>query len=138
MIQRNVARIGYAEIEPYPNNKAVIAHWLRFAEPNGRLHAQCGPSTNDAARTLGVSSLGFGQRVLAHLLAGTSEAKPTPIYNDLRARPGHLPARAKAVIQLVQNGGPSQMDLFDPKPVLAKYAVQPLPDRVEIPPARQH
>ena len=35
---------------------------------------------------LGVSSLGFGQIALAHLLAGTSEAAPTPIYNDLRAR----------------------------------------------------
>ncbi len=81
---------------------------------------------------LGVSSLGFGQIALSHLLAANSEAAPTPIYNDLRARKGHFPARAKAVIQLVQNGGPSQMDLFDPKPLLAKYAGQPHPDGVEI------
>ena len=81
---------------------------------------------------LGLSSLGFGQIALSHLLAQTSEAASVPIYNDLRARKGHFPGRAKAVIQLVQNGGPSQMDLFDPKPMLAKYAGQPHPDGVEI------
>ncbi|MGH9629865.1 MAG: DUF1501 domain-containing protein, partial [Bryobacteraceae bacterium] len=32
----------------------------------------------------------------------------------------HFAPRAKAVIQLMQNGGPSQMDLFDPKPLLSK------------------
>ena len=81
---------------------------------------------------LGLSSLGFGQIALSHLLAQTSGAASAPIHNDLRARKGHFPARAKAVIQLVQNGGPSQMDLFDPKPMLAKYAGQPHPDGVEI------
>ena len=81
---------------------------------------------------LGVSSLGFGQIALAHLLADASEAAQVPVYNDLRARKGHFPGRAKSVIQLVQNGGPSQMDLFDPKPMLAKYAGQPHPDGVEI------
>ena len=81
---------------------------------------------------LGLSSLGFGQIALSHLLAQTSEAASAPIHNDLRSRMGHFPARAKAVIQLVQNGGPSQMDLFDPKPMLAKYAGQPHPDGVEI------
>ena len=81
---------------------------------------------------LGLSSLGFGQIALSHLLAQTSEAASVPTYNDIRARKGHFPGRAKAVIQLVQNGGPSQMDLFDPKPMLAKYAGQPHPDGVEI------
>ncbi len=52
--------------------------------------------------------------------------------NDLQPRPVHFPAQATAVIQLVQNGGPSQMDLFDPKPVLQKLAGQPLPGGVEI------
>ncbi|MBM3775317.1 MAG: DUF1501 domain-containing protein, partial [Acidobacteria bacterium] len=40
--------------------------------------------------------------------------------SGLRPQPGHFPERAKAVIQLVQNGGPSQVDLFDPKPELQK------------------
>ena len=39
---------------------------------------------------------------------------------DLKPRAGHLEPRANAVIHLVMNGGPSQMDLFDPKPELDK------------------
>ncbi len=74
-------------------------------------------------RLLQQSTLGFGGIVLADLLRAN---------NDLKARPVHFPAKAKAVIQLVQNGGPSQMDLFDPKPLLKKLAGQPLPGGVEI------
>lgn len=40
---------------------------------------------------------------------------------DLKPRAPHFPPRAKAVIQLFMNGGPSQMDLFDPKPMLDKH-----------------
>src|SRR5262249_46053772 len=50
---------------------------------------------------------------------------------SLEPRPGHFPARAKAVIQLMQNGGPSQMDLFDPKPELQKRDGRPIPGTVE-------
>ncbi len=39
---------------------------------------------------------------------------------DLTPRSGHFEPKAKAVIQLFMNGGPSQMDLFDPKPELDK------------------
>ncbi len=39
-------------------------------------------------------------------------------HADLKPRRPHFPARAKAVIQLFMNGGPSQVDLFDPKPML--------------------
>ena len=35
---------------------------------------------------------------------------------NLLPRPAHFPPRAKSVIHLFMNGGPSQMDLFDPKP----------------------
>ncbi len=48
-----------------------------------------------------------------------------PRLYDLKAKPPHHPPRAKSVIQLFMNGGPSQVDLFDPKPALAKYAGQP-------------
>lgn len=40
----------------------------------------------------------------------------------------HFPARAKRVIWLFMHGGPSHMDLFDPKPALTRYAGQPLPE----------
>jgi len=39
----------------------------------------------------------------------------------------HFPAKAKHVIHLFMNGGPSHVDTFDPKPSLAKYAGQKLP-----------
>jgi uncharacterized protein DUF1501 len=41
---------------------------------------------------------------------------------DLKARSPHFSAKAKSVIQLFMNGGPSQVDLFDPKPTLTKFA----------------
>jgi len=40
---------------------------------------------------------------------------------SLAARRPHFPARANSVIHLFMNGGPSQMDLFDPKPALDKH-----------------
>lgn len=40
----------------------------------------------------------------------------------------HFAARAKRVISLFMHGGPSHVDLFDPKPVLSRFAGQPLPD----------
>src|SRR4029453_18054290 len=43
---------------------------------------------------------------------------------DWKPRTPHFPAKAKAVIQLFMHGGPSQVDLFDPKPLLEKYAGQ--------------
>jgi len=42
-------------------------------------------------------------------------------------KPRQYPAKAKSCIFLMMNGGPSQMDTFDPKPALEKYAGQPLP-----------
>jgi hypothetical protein len=45
----------------------------------------------------------------------------TPRVFDLRPKTPKHRARAKAVIQLFQNGGPSQVDLFDPKPALERH-----------------
>ena len=90
-------------------------------------------------KLLGLSGFGLGHLVLADLLGGrtlygakTNTTTHVPIYGDLRARTTHFPAPAKSVIQLIQNGGPSQMDLFDPKPELTRLAGQPHPDGVEI------
>src|SRR5262249_5335891 len=65
------------------------------------------------------SSLGFGALALTYLL-GKDELLAAESAVDLRPRPGHFPAKANAVILLFQNGGPSQVDLFDPKPELEK------------------
>jgi hypothetical protein len=66
---------------------------------------------------------GFGSVALSSLLA---EAAPAA-DNGLKPRTPHFPARAKAVIQLFMHGGPSHVDLLDPKPMLAKYDGKPPP-----------
>ena len=58
---------------------------------------------------------GFAGVALAGMLAADEPRKP------------HLPTKVKSVIFLMMNGGPSQVDTFDPKPALEKYAGQPLP-----------
>jgi hypothetical protein len=60
---------------------------------------------------------GFGGLALSSLLA---EAAPAAGH-DLKPRKPHFPERARAVIQLFMHGGPSHVDLLDPKPMLAKY-----------------
>jgi hypothetical protein len=67
---------------------------------------------------------GFGMLALAGLLdqqklLATSE--PAPGLNPLAPRPSHFPAKAKSVIWLFMNGGPSQVDTWDYKPELAKH-----------------
>lgn len=61
---------------------------------------------------------------------GASAAEQKHLVQDLKPRPPHFPARAKAVIHLFMNGGPSQMDLFDPKPMLDKHHGKPYFDRI--------
>ena len=51
--------------------------------------------------------------------AGTQADADMP-YTSLSPRQTHFPVRAQSVIHLYMNGGPSQMDLFDPKPMLDK------------------
>src|SRR5438477_1276141 len=84
---------------------------------------------------LAKSGLGFGSLALSWLLSqerGFAEApRVAAVPMDLKPRAGHFPGRAKAVIQLMQNGGPSQMDLFDNKPELTKRSGQPHPLKVE-------
>ena len=68
--------------------------------------------------------LGFGGLALSQMLSSGSSA------NDLSSDKTHFPAKAKRVIYLFQSGGPSQMDLYDHKPVLKEMHGQQLPDNV--------
>jgi hypothetical protein len=72
---------------------------------------------------------GCGALALSWLLArdGLAVANP-PSANPLAAKPPHHEARAKAVIFLFMVGGPSHIDLFDPKPQLSRRHGQPLPE----------
>jgi hypothetical protein len=71
---------------------------------------------------------GLGAIAFDWLNFGQSAEKPTSRTNPLAARKPHFPARAKSVIFLFMVGGPSQIDLFDPKPALQKWQGKPLPD----------
>ena len=66
---------------------------------------------------------GIGALALASLLRDDAHAAPNP----LAPRLPHFAPRAKRVLWLFMHGGPSHMDLWDPKPDLIKYAGQPLP-----------
>ncbi|HJT75757.1 MAG TPA: DUF1501 domain-containing protein [Gemmataceae bacterium] len=74
------------------------------------------------------SGMGFAALGLAGLMndGGLLADEPNAV-NPLAPRRPHFPARAKRVIHLFMNGGPSHVDTFDPKPLLAKYAGKPLP-----------
>jgi hypothetical protein len=82
---------------------------------------------------LGFTAGGLGWLAFSHLCAlerGTARAQSLPATAaPLAPRPPHHPARAKAVICLFQHGGPSQMDLFDPKPELTKWNGKDYPDK---------
>ena len=70
---------------------------------------------------------GFGALALAGLMGGRAGAGETA-GGALPAGQRHVPARAKSVIFLFMEGGPSHLDLFDPKPLLNKLAGQKLPE----------
>lgn len=73
---------------------------------------------------------GLGALGLAGLLrdagwvTSASGAEPT---NPLAPRPPQFAAKARNIIHIYLNGGPSHVDTFDPKPALARWAGKPLP-----------
>ena len=74
------------------------------------------------------SGAGFGRMALAFLLQrDLLTASASEIINPLAPKRPHLPIKSKSVIFLFMAGGPSQMDTFDPKPLLNKLEGQPLP-----------
>ena len=78
---------------------------------------------------------GFGTLALAALMQAEAHAAPPPpdatapdtAANPLAARPPMFPAKVKRVIFLFMPGGPSHVDLWDPKPRLAEKNGEPLP-----------
>lgn len=65
---------------------------------------------------------------MASLLSDEGLAAGKTTKDPLQAKEPHFPPRAKRVIYLFMHGGPSHVDLFDPKPDLVKYGGQPLPE----------
>ena len=72
---------------------------------------------------------GLGAIALQWMLARDARGEASrPGTNPLMAKKPHFPGKAKRVIFLFMVGGPSQMDLFDPKPALTKWHGKPLPE----------
>ncbi|MCR9200054.1 MAG: DUF1501 domain-containing protein [Planctomycetaceae bacterium] len=93
-------------------------------------------------RFLATAGGGMGMLACAALhqsQGGTTMAANAMVANNMAASTvassqraaaelSHFAARAKRVIWLFMHGGPSHVDLFDPKPALTRYSGQPLPD----------
>lgn len=67
--------------------------------------------------------MGMGGLMLSSLQAESAHASA----DQLALKAPHFAGKAKHVIHLFMNGGPSHLDTFDPKPILDKYAGKPLP-----------
>ncbi len=86
---------------------------------------------------LGAGAFGLGTTALAWLLqqegllAAPARPELEPQHYDLNPKPGHHPARARAMISLMMIGGPSHMDLFDPKPLLKQYEGRKFPGELK-------
>jgi hypothetical protein len=78
----------------------------------------------DCLKTFGT---GFGMTAFAGLAGAAVNNSPLNT-NPLAPKPPQFPASAKHVIFLFLNGGPSQVDTFDPKPMLDKFSGKPVPD----------
>jgi uncharacterized protein DUF1501 len=78
---------------------------------------------------LGRTAQGFGAVALSALLAEWSEGKTT--QPDASAASPHHAAKARSVIFLYMDGGPSQMDTFDPKPRLTRDNGKPFAAKME-------
>lgn len=101
------------------NGQQVDAHVERHSFPeSNRSIVQALPDRRDFFSRVGTGICGAA---LLHLLGRESGANSIQEVPSLAPRRAIRPAQAKSVIHLFMNGGPSQMDLFDPKPELDKH-----------------
>jgi hypothetical protein len=71
--------------------------------------------------------MGLGAMALSGLMAEAGLNAAPNVLNPLSPRPPQFPAKAKRVVHLFMNGGPSHVDTFDPKPMLTKFHGKPVP-----------
>ena len=73
------------------------------------------------------SGVGMGTLGLAGILSDETSSLQAANTNPMAPKKPHFPGKAKAVIHLFLNGGPSQVDTFDPKPKLQEYHGKAIP-----------
>src|SRR5436190_11032821 len=98
------------------------------------LYACSQPGVNSRRWFLKECGLGLGKIALGSLLTeaflSNARAATAAATEALKLRAPHFPGKAKRVIHLFMAGAPSQLDLFDYKPELAKLEGKPLPPSV--------
>lgn len=82
------------------------------------------------------AAVGFGAMALNSILQqqklyGAESASAKERIYDLKPKPPMFPAQAKRVIFIYIGGGPSTIDMWDPKPALSKYNGQPAPFEIK-------
>ncbi|MEL7500153.1 MAG: DUF1501 domain-containing protein [Planctomycetota bacterium] len=77
------------------------------------------------------AACGFGSVALCSLLAGSSYARLVDDDQDLQTTGTHFAPKVKRVVYLYMDGGPSQVDTFDPKPKLDKENGKPFKMKIE-------
>ncbi|RLT15685.1 MAG: DUF1501 domain-containing protein, partial [Planctomycetota bacterium] len=85
--------------------------------------------------SLGAAALGLlegqaGFELVQSASAAASDPSAARVHPPLAGLPHHAP-KAKSVIYIHTNGGPSQIDLWDYKPGLHKFFDQPIPPSVQ-------
>ncbi|NQW48197.1 MAG: DUF1501 domain-containing protein [Planctomycetes bacterium] len=76
------------------------------------------------------TGMGLGWLGAASLLQQESASAGSAAATSMAPRPPHFPARARAVIHLFANGGPSHLDTFDRKVALEHYAGREIPNKL--------
>src|SRR5438874_1779930 len=99
---------------------------------NLRTMVNCGRRRFLAASTFGVGSVALAWLLHRDRLLAAPEKPPLePRHFDLKPKAPHFPPRARAMISLFMQGGPSHLDLLDPKPEMAKYDGKPFPGSIK-------
>ncbi len=103
--------------------------------PSKTVRRRAKPAQPSRRTFLSRTGSGLGSIALAHLLNSEGALSPALAAptNSLAAKPPHHPPRARAIIWLFMEGGPSHIDLFDPKPELEKLAGQVTPPSFNLP-----
>lgn len=103
----------------------MVLAWRHYDEPEATVkplyNQHTGATYHSRRDFLRYTGAGFGALALGSLLGQSAAHASSP------ARLGHHMSRAKSVIFLFMEGGPSHLDLLDPKPLLNELAGKPLP-----------
>ena len=84
---------------------------------------------------MAMSAMSIGPLALAALTQQVQAEPKKPEmgknHHDLAPKPPHHPPRARAMISMFMQGGPSQVDLLDPKPLLNEMHMQKFPGKIK-------